>query len=77
MIEIRTFYKTIIDKEELFSPSLFSKFGFSNKTLDLNNGSIFFYGYQLFIGLPAKDIYNTLPVFRLRQLKKLAAVMEK
>src|SRR5690606_36600859 len=77
MVQIRVFYKTVVDKEKLFSSGSFSKGWSTNKTVNFNHSSFFLNGHELFICFTTKNIDNPLPKVRGWQFKELRIIVEK
>src|SRR5690554_4313271 len=77
MMEVRTFYKSVIDKKKLLPSTLFRKFGLTDIPTDRYHLRIFLYGYQLFIGFCPKNINDTLPMVGTWQIKDFASIIIK
>src|SRR5690606_13063203 len=77
MVQVRTFYKTVIDKKELFSPAPLCKFRLPYKSLYFYDLRILFHRYELLIGLSSQNIYNPLAIITGRKLEQFPGIVKK
>src|SRR5690554_5182079 len=75
-MQIRTSNEAFVDKKELFSPTLFSKFRFQNKSVNFYNVGFFRNGNQFFVGFSPKNMDNTLFKIGFRKFENIASVVD-